>query len=341
MNGEHLTIDIAVYGNTKDPTNIIFYSSGVHGVEGFAGSAIQLKVLSELLPSADKTKTVFVFIHSMNPFGMSWLRRWNENNIDLNRNSFWPTSTAAKECQSRLTDPAYHALNWLLNPIGLAWHDPVTYWMWTAWSLIKHGFTALKQAIASGQGKYPRGVFFGGEDIEQGPKKVLDWLEEFFGTFTSTVKTAVVVDLHTGLGPQGEDTLLTEGVHAPKDEFKRHFGTRVQFSGGPDAAKKSIAYDASGDWKHAVGDLIEGTWKGARVFPMTQEFGTYNPIKTFYNLRRENAMWQKYGKSLPKDHPAKLGVRGVFYLDHSTDWKAKVLKRGGQLFQDALRCVAE
>ena len=27
-----------------------------------------------------------VLVHALNPFGFAWRRRWNENNVDLNRN---------------------------------------------------------------------------------------------------------------------------------------------------------------------------------------------------------------------------------------------------------------
>jgi hypothetical protein len=35
-----------------------------------------------------------VFIHAVNPYGMSFWRRWNENNVDLNRNFLSGKTTA-------------------------------------------------------------------------------------------------------------------------------------------------------------------------------------------------------------------------------------------------------
>ena len=46
-NQENLCIDIATIGSI-DSDNLLLYSSGIHGVEGFAGSAIQLSVLDQL-----------------------------------------------------------------------------------------------------------------------------------------------------------------------------------------------------------------------------------------------------------------------------------------------------
>ena len=83
-NGEDLTIDIAWFGAEK-PKRVLVHSSGLHGVEAFAGSAIQLQWLDEGIPSMPEDSAL-VMVHVLNPFGMSWLRRFNENGVDLNRN---------------------------------------------------------------------------------------------------------------------------------------------------------------------------------------------------------------------------------------------------------------
>ena len=77
------TIDVAVLGSDAAPAIVV--SSGLHGVEGFLGSAIQLAMLEEL--KADTAKNIrWVFIHAINPFGFAQIRRFNEDNVDLNRN---------------------------------------------------------------------------------------------------------------------------------------------------------------------------------------------------------------------------------------------------------------
>src|SRR5262249_25123266 len=81
--GESLGIDIAWFGAENSRRGRL-HSSVLHGVEGFAGSAIQLQLLDDLpkLPG----DTALVVVHVLNPYGMSWLRRTNESNVDLNRN---------------------------------------------------------------------------------------------------------------------------------------------------------------------------------------------------------------------------------------------------------------
>lgn len=81
--GEELTIDVAILGPTEAPA--VVNSSTVHGAEGFLGSAIQLAQLHEL--EGDISNDVrWVVIHAVSAFRFSRIRRFNEENIDLNRN---------------------------------------------------------------------------------------------------------------------------------------------------------------------------------------------------------------------------------------------------------------
>src|SRR5262249_30810012 len=80
---EDLGIDIGWVGSAS-PRRVLLHSSGLHGVEGFAGSAVQLQFIKRMpRVSAD---AAFIIVHILNPYGMAWLRRVNENNVDLNRN---------------------------------------------------------------------------------------------------------------------------------------------------------------------------------------------------------------------------------------------------------------
>ena len=82
--GEELAIDVATLG-PDDASSILLIVSGTHGVEGYAGSALQSWWLDEC--SAVRPSDVrVVLLHAFNPVGFSWVRRVNEDNVDLNRN---------------------------------------------------------------------------------------------------------------------------------------------------------------------------------------------------------------------------------------------------------------
>ena len=84
--GVDFTIDVATVG-AREPSWAVVVSSGVHGVEGFFGSAIQLAWLSgQTAGEPPPGGGVVVLIHAVNPSGFARLRRTNEHNVDLNRN---------------------------------------------------------------------------------------------------------------------------------------------------------------------------------------------------------------------------------------------------------------
>ena len=84
--GADLTIDVATMGG-GEPSWVVIVSSGVHGVEGFFGSAIQLAWLSRQAAGARPADDgAVVLVHAVNPYGFARLRRTNEDNVDLNRN---------------------------------------------------------------------------------------------------------------------------------------------------------------------------------------------------------------------------------------------------------------
>lgn len=85
-NNTYYTMDIVIIKGTVPGT--VVHTSGVHGVEGYAGSAIQISFLKYILPNIllRKSYPTFIIIHSINPYGMANYRRFNENNVDLNRN---------------------------------------------------------------------------------------------------------------------------------------------------------------------------------------------------------------------------------------------------------------
>ena len=52
----------------------------------FAARAVKLDNPSDRLYKALPPRSARYFIHALNPFGFAWLRRVNEDNVDLNRN---------------------------------------------------------------------------------------------------------------------------------------------------------------------------------------------------------------------------------------------------------------
>ncbi|HSE74292.1 MAG TPA: DUF2817 domain-containing protein, partial [Dongiaceae bacterium] len=81
--GEELATDMALLG-PAEASRLMVVVSGTHGAEGFCGSGIQVAWLAAARPlPAD---TAILFVHALNPYGFSHVRRVTEDNVDLNRN---------------------------------------------------------------------------------------------------------------------------------------------------------------------------------------------------------------------------------------------------------------
>lgn len=191
--GEDLTIDIGCFGS-PEPRRVFIHSSGLHGVEGFAGSAIQAAWLEDGMPNLPPDGAI-ILVHAMNPFGMAWLRRVNENNVDLNRNFLGSEEAYAGAPES------YAAMNSLLNP-----ESPPTYDFFrlrAACKVLRHGMPAFRHAVTAGQYDFPRGLFFGGRQHEQETRR----FQLYISGKLAHADRVVALDVHTGPGRFGEDVL--------------------------------------------------------------------------------------------------------------------------------------
>jgi len=306
-----LSIDIARFGN-PNAKKVLLHSSGIHGVEGFAGSAIQLALMEQLPEIPDDC--ALILVHVLNPYGMSWHRRVNENNVDLNRN-FLPDP----EDYSGAPE-AYKTLNPMLNPKTGPGFD--FFLFRTVGRILRHGYNSLKQAIVGGQYEFPEGLFFGGHRLEEGPTLYGDFLREAL----KEAEHVVAIDIHTGLGKQGYDTLLVEGgpENALYQDLERAFGDRV----APWDPEASVAYAIRGGHPDAVGHCLPL----ATVHFVTQEFGTLPPLKVLHALREENR-WHHWGEG-HLEHSTKNAILSAF-RPNKASWREAVILRGKELASQA------
>ena len=318
-NGNPLYIDVVWIGNI-DANKLYMSTSGIHGVEGFAGSAIQLSTLSKIneLPS----DTALAFIHILNPWGMSWLRRDNESNVDLNRN-FLPKNEKYSGCHSH-----YGKLDSLINVKRVVSKNDL-FKIKLLIHTIFYGRTKIKQAYAEGQYEFSKGLHFGGHQLEKGPSTFINWLEKRIGN----IKKCVWIDLHTGLGIPGEDSLLVD--LAPSDQKycelkKQEFGNRI-LSLDP---KAGIAYKIRGGMQKGIELLFPDiNWTS-----ITQEFGTLKGLSVISALRAENS-WTHYGKynnNNVLEHWSKKELLEAFRPSDQA-WENRIIKRGITFFNHSYK----
>jgi hypothetical protein len=315
--GQELTIDVAWFG-ASEPVRTVVVSSGTHGVEGFMGSAVQAALLEDHLggfkpPAGGR----LVFIHAVNPYGFSWVRRVNEDNADLNRNFLAPGDPFEG------APDGYAELDELLNPPSApARFEP--FLLKVAVKLLRQGMPALKNAVAGGQYDYPKGLFFGGH----APSASYQVLDRNIERWVGPAERVLHIDFHTGLGKRADYKLFVDcAVDSPAaSELRDWFGDdRVE------------SWDTSGTSYTIRGGL--GSWCKAKLGDhydvLACEYGTTNVINVIRALRAENRAHQ-WGR--PDDASTVRAKKDLMEVFEPSDraWRDAVVSSGVRVVQQAI-----
>ena len=320
---ETLSTDIFWIGPT-DASKLILHTSGVHGVEGFPGSAAAVWIMEGIRKKHLKLPDgcAIAFAHIINPWGMAWLRRVNEDNADLNRNFLPPGEAYEGEPEN------YSKLDHLLNPTSMQ-NGREYYTIRASWHAFKLGFSNAKQAVQEGQYTRPKSLQYGGSELAESSRNFVDWCERKL----ADVDKIVWIDFHTGLGPFGVDSLLVaEG--ADETQLKLRYGKRIQ----PLDPKKGVAYKIRG----GIQAGIEARFPDKEWTSITQEFGTIKPIPLLKLARAENRLTQWSGKPplrllQSKERREMLEA----FSPKSLKWRKMILQRSRAIIADAIGHLSE
>ena len=295
-------------------------SSGLHGVEGPFGSAVQstwLELAIKNLPA----RVAILMLHGLNPYGFAHVRRFNESNIDLNRNFLLDDQSFEG------SPPTYAALDSFLNPKSSPRHfDPFVIGALAA--IARYGYQPLKQAVAGGQYDFPRGLFFGGHE----PAALQTLLAERLPAWLGSADPMLHLDYHTGLGKWGTYQLLIDHPLSSDQRvwLDRHFANeRVS-----PFQEESIAYETRGSI---------GRWCHSKLIPRSYlyfcaEFGTKPPLAMLAALCAENRA-QYWGKLASQPtRQAKQRLLEAF-VPRNRGWREKVVRQGVALITQALTAL--
>ncbi len=317
-----LFTDVALCGPV-DADHALVLMSGVHGVEGFAGSAIQAGLLSEGVADRLPANTRLVMIHAVNPYGFACLRRFNEDNVDLNRNFVdhsgpYPESTEYDRLAS-IAVPG--SLSPMANALSL---------LKIACLRLVYGLEKLQRALTYGQYSHPDGLFYGGTRAVWSNEV----LHEIVGQFLANTTKVIIVDFHTGLGPYGVGEII---LNDPEDDpaYRRacrwwgHERVKSTVSG------ESVSAHLSGTVKLAFDTMLPD----AEVTGVGLEFGTLPPIEVFLAMRAENWLHHYGGDNYPDAGKIKQKLLRAFYPDDD-DWRAEIWRQGCDVVEHAMKAIA-
>jgi len=310
---DELTIDVAILGPDDVPTLVI--SSGLHGVEGFLGSAIQLALLDELKTNAEQNIR-WVFIHAINPFGFDRIRRFNEDNVDLNRNFLLQDSrySGAPENYARL----YALLNPKTAPSKIE-----LFRLKAMWNVIRYGMGALKQCIASGQYEFPRGIFFGGG----GPSQAMDVIRKNCQQWIGSTQAVLHVDFHSGLGRFGQYKLMLAELAGSEQcqWYQNVFGYKSV------EALDDADYRATG----TLGQWLQHHFADRSYRFVTAEFGTYDPIRVLAAIRAENRA-HHFAKEQSQDYQNAKQELMECFCPADVSWRRQVVTDGLNILRQGI-----
>jgi hypothetical protein len=312
-NGEALACDIARLG-AMDAKRVILISSGTHGVEGFCGSGCQAELLASGLLHGLPGDTAVVLVHAVNPYGFAWLRRTNEDNIDLNRN-FVDHSVPH-------LNPGYDEIHDWLVPRD--WSGPARTEADASIDayIADRGLRAFQIAMTGGQYNHPDGLFYGGKAPAWSN---LTW-RKLLRKHCVNAEQVIGIDIHTGLGPRGVGEAICVTSEAEYLKAKALFGEEVTWTGGGEAVSAQVG----GSLLHAAQEEV-GT---ERLVMIGLEYGTYPIPETLEALRAETWLVARGDAASEQASRIKQSLKDAFFIDEP-DWKLAVTAR----FLDLVRKI--
>ena len=316
LDDEELAIDVAVVGAEDAPAAVVLVS-GTHGVEGYTGSALQSHWMEE--HAATRPDDVaFILVHGLNPYGFSWVRRVNEDNVDLNRNFVdWSAGPPANE--------RYGGVAALLVPES--WHEDTQ--RSTTERLLEEasrvGFEKFQEVVSAGQYGHPTGVFYGGTE----PVWSHRWLVDELPQIIPPSARIGLIDLHTGLGSSGHGELIIHELpDTPGHQRAAEWWGEVRSM----ASGESVSAMLTGDWLGVIHEVLARH----EVTAAALEFGTVDTISVLQALRAD-AWLHAHGDPVADDAAMiRAQVRAAFASDETEGWLDSVTARFDEVVSAAV-----
>jgi hypothetical protein len=319
--GGELATDVARLG-PKNAERLLIAMSSTHGAEGFCGSGIQNGWLTDGFFKNLPAGTAILLIHAINPYGFAWIRRVNEDNVDLNRN-FLDHAKAPE-------NPGYRELRDFICPEDWSVESEAAVKRAFAEYAARHGKMGLQGAIMNGQYWDSQGVFYGGT----GPTWSRRTLIAALAPYAATARHAAFIDLHTGLGPYGVGEIMsndfggTPGAARVRDWF---------------GAEATLLDDGSSTSTAVTGDTQLGVVAALPRVPITGitlEYGTVPTDAMIDAVRADN--WLHVHGKLDSDLGRKIKseIRYTFYPDEKK-WKEMVFERAVDVLGRTMKGLAQ
>jgi predicted deacylase len=313
-----LSIEVA-WARPAEMDTLVMVSTGVHGIEGYAGSAMLKLFMDEFTPRLDPAHTGLLLVHAVNPWGMKHRRRYNENNVDLNRNFLWDQHFDPQ------ANPDYEPLNSLLNPARPITNLPLSDAAFAARLVTRIagvGIARLRNGTLSGQYRHPTGIQFGGQHTQDSTRLLRDVMQQAL----ESCPRVVHFDMHTGYGPRYQMSFVNAlREKTPGAELRKRFNYPLILAASP-----GEFYTTTGDITEYFYQLHEADYPQKQLFSTCFEFGTFgeslpNQIRSMRATILENRLHQ-HGTPSPQIRQAVRREYEELFLPTEERWRSKAMQ---------------
>lgn len=313
VEGETLATDVVLDG-PEDAENLIITISGVHGVEGYPGSAIQ-KGLLEMGPLNERN-TAVLHVHAINPWGFSWSHRTTQENVDLNRNFVdFNQTLPANERYSEIHD--------LLLPSS--WPPPVDSEDKLRELAKLWGAKGFQCAVSLGQYRFADGLHYGGDK----PTWSNDTFRAILRRYATRCRRIGSLDIHTGLGPYG----YGERIFGCEDEGISIKRARDWW--GDTITSVNTGSSTSVPLTGPIQAALFRECEQAQQTNICLEYGTYPQSQTVLAMR--GAHWlTRYGSDDPRQCAAIRQTLKDAFNPQDPWWQEAIWAQGKLVFQQAV-----
>ena len=312
--GEPLWLDVARFGDPKAGSAFVV-SCGTHGIEGYAGSAVQTAWMNADGPGELPAGTAVVLVHAINPWGFAHGQRVTENNVDLNRNFIDFASTPAPHAGYAELHPHLMLERWVEAEIDRAFAAMDAY-------RERAGEQAFSDAFNGGQYQSPEGLFYGGRQPEWSNRALARCMPQALGP----ARRCVWVDLHTGIGPYGLPFFFN--FDAPGSWGRQR---ALEVWGEEAFSGKGATHKAFATYQGLMIDALAAMVPGCAMSPVVIEFGTHERRRmqrahlALAWMRRQHAVNEAFERAAAEYREAFIPLDPV--------WRACVLREGVALCQ--------
>lgn len=316
-----LYIDSLYVPASAEKKNLIVLTTGVHGIEGYIGSVMLDVFWNEVYPTINSETTGVLIVANINPYGMKYHRRYNENNVDLNRNFIldWETFDLS-------TNKEYPKVYDFLGPektIGnLFWHE-AGFYASVAKQAVVNGVATITNALTGGQYEYPEGVYYGGLEDQESTAYLKNVFED---TLKSEYENIVHIDVHSGYGPRYTMVIFNSVYDTmTEEETKELFNYEHVISYDSESF-----YPTTGDTTDFYYRLWEKLDTDNTLFSTCFEFGTLGDglwdsvLSLKYTVEENQNYWFPSKNKITEEAIKERYLR--MYYPSETAWREKTIE---------------